>query len=144
MHLLTRRAILVLPVVIVIGCAPAPVHRSPNDAPTITSADLQDPNEPIERVLEKKVPGLVARRAAGGGLILQIRGASSYEGSPTSPLYILNGSPVHAGVDGSIDGLNPNEIETVKVLKGADAGIYGIEGGNGVIVITTRRPGPRN
>jgi len=143
MLLLTRGTHLVVPVVIALGCAPAPAHHAPNGAPTITSADLQDPNEPIERVLEKKVPGLTARRSAGGGLILQIRGASSYEGSPTSPLYILNGSPVHPGVDGSIDGLNPNEIETVKVLKGADAGIYGIEGGNGVIVITTRRPGTR-
>jgi len=143
MLLLTRGTHLVVPVVIALGCAPAPAHHAPNGAPTITSADLQDPNEPIERVLEKKVPGLTARRSAGGGLILQIRGASSYEGSPTSPLYILNGTPVHAGADGSIDGLNPNEIETVKVLKGADAGIYGIEGGNGVIVITTRRPGTR-
>jgi len=143
MLLLTRGTHLVVPVVIALGCAPAPAHHAPNGAPTITSADLQDPNEPIERVLEKKVPGLTARRSASGGLILQIRGASSYEGSPTSPLYILNGSPVHPGVDGSIDGLNPNEIETVKVLKGADAGIYGIEGGNGVIVITTRRPGTR-
>ena len=142
MHLHTRGAFLV-PMAIAIGCAPAPVHTAPNDAPTITSADLQDPTVPIERVLEKKVPGLIARRSASGGLILQIRGASNYEGSPNSPLYILNGTPVHPGADGSIDGLNPNEIENVKVLKGADAGIYGIEGGNGVIVITTKRPGPR-
>ena len=143
MLLRTRGSLLVVPLVIATGCAPAPVHRAPTDAPTITSADLQDPNESVERVLEKKVPGLIARRSAGGGLILQIRGASSYEGSPTSPLYIMNGTQVHPGADGSIEGLNPNEIETVKVLKGADAGIYGIEGGNGVIVITTRRPGSR-
>lgn len=105
----------------------------------VTAEDLAKyPNEPIERVLQRKVPGLVVRRTRDGGLALQIRGAHAYDGSDTRPLYILNDATIDVGTDGALPGIDPYEIESIKVLKGADAGIYGIRGLNGVIVITTR------
>ncbi|MDB4899865.1 MAG: TonB-dependent Receptor Plug Domain protein, partial [Gemmatimonadetes bacterium] len=71
-----------------------------------------------------------------------IRGSSSYTNSATPPLFIVNGAQVRAGSNGELVGVDPNEIDTVKVLSSAEAGMYGIEGANGVIVITTRRAKP--
>jgi hypothetical protein len=55
------------------------------------------------------------------------------------PMYlILDGSPLSAS-SGGIDNINPNAVETVEVLNGANASIYGNNGGAGVLVITTRQ-----
>lgn len=120
------------------GCGSAG-GRSPTADQTITIDDLRNPNEPIERVLERKVPGLSARRNEAGELVLSIRGTSHYEGRETPPLYIMDNLPFQPGPGGAITGLDPEDIMTVKVLKGSDAVIYGIDGANGVIVITTKR-----
>lgn len=125
------------------ACAPKASHpaRAPGDA--VTSADLRNTNEPIEVVLQRKVPGLVVRRTGDGGIALQIRGATSLAGESTAPLFILNGLPFRAGSNGELTGVSAEDIETIKVLKGADAAIYGIDGANGVIVITTKPGGRR-
>jgi TonB-dependent SusC/RagA subfamily outer membrane receptor len=111
---------------------------------TVTSKDLRDSNESIEIALQKKVPRLIVRRTAPGDIALQIRGYSSYNGRETPPLYVLNGVPFQAGPGGALSGINPYDIETIKVSKGAEAGLYGIDGANGVIVITTKQPGKRS
>ena len=128
-----------------VGCAP-PAAQTPqpkHDPSTITSEDLQDPHESIESVIQKKVSGVVVRRTDDGGIALQIRGATGYGAAPAPPLYILNGLTFRPGPDGALTGINPLDIDTIKVLKGAEAGIYGIDGANGVIVITTKQPGKR-
>jgi TonB-dependent SusC/RagA subfamily outer membrane receptor len=61
-----------------------------------------------------RVPGLTVIRANDGGIALQIRGAHSYDGSSDAPLFLLDD---------------------------AEAGIYGIRGANGVILIRTKRAG---
>jgi TonB-dependent SusC/RagA subfamily outer membrane receptor len=122
------------------GCAPASTQRQPADRSTVTSEDLQNPNESIESVLQRKVPGLRITRTEDGGIALQIRGAS-YRGVETPPLYVLDGMPFRPGPDGALTGINPHDIESIRVLKGAEAGLYGIEGANGVIVITMKRGG---
>ena len=141
----SRRAALSLSVLIglLAGCASGH-NRAPADRSTVTSEDLRDPNESIENALQKKVPGLVITRTGDGGLALQIRGSSSYNGRDTPPLYVLNGLPFQPGPGGALTGISPHDIETIKVLKGAEAGIYGIDGANGVIVITTKQPGKRS
>ena len=126
------------------GCKAAQTRPAPSSEPSVTSADLSDPNEPIESVLQKKVPGVVVTRTGDGGIALQIRGTSSYNGADTPPLYVLNGLPFRAGPGGALTGIDPHDIESIKVLKGAAAGIYGIDGANGVIVITTKQPGKRS
>ncbi|HEV2642202.1 MAG TPA: TonB-dependent receptor plug domain-containing protein [Candidatus Elarobacter sp.] len=126
------------------GCASAPPHGAPAAGSTVTSEDFQDPNESIEQVLQKKVPALLVTRTSNGGIALQIRGSSSYNGSATPPLYVLNGLPFQPGPDGALTGIDAHNIESIKVLKGAEAGLYGIQGANGVIVITTKQPGKRS
>ena len=89
----------------------------------------------------------------GGGYDIQIRGKNFINGS-TEPLYIVDGVPfgseslgvseVSAGINnGNISPLNalsPTDIESIEVLKDADAtAIYGARGANGVVLITTKR-----
>jgi TonB-dependent SusC/RagA subfamily outer membrane receptor len=109
---------------------------------TVTSKDIeQNPGVPVEKILEAKAPGLSARRTSDGGIALEIRGSPSFM-SGTTPLYIVDGSPIQPSATGALTGLNPYDIDTIKVLKNPeDTGIYGVRGGNGVIVITTKRPG---
>ncbi len=72
--------------------------------------------------------------AAGGGSIL-IRGIGSMSAS-SSPLYIVDGMPY----DGALSDINPNDVESMSVLKDAAASaIYGARGANGVVLITTKR-----
>ena len=119
------------------GCAPAQ-HRGGAASPGVTSQDFENSNEPIEIVLQRKVPGLKVTRTNDGGIALNIRGAASFMGEPATPLYILDGLPFRPGAEGAITGVNPNDIASVRVIKGAEAGSYGSEGANGVISITTK------
>ena len=126
--------------VLVAGCAPAAARRDTPDNSVVTGEDLEKhANEPIEQVLQRKVSGLTVTRTRDGGIALLVRGISSYDGSLTPPLYILNGMEMNVGSDGALTGVNPYDIDTIKVLKGAEAGIYGIRGANGVILITTKK-----
>ena len=78
-----------------------------------------------------------------------MRGIRSFSStSNNQPLFILNGSPLSFGSDQSsaqlildfINNINPNDVEKVTILKGANAtALYGPEGANGVIIITTRK-----
>lgn len=120
------------------ACAPAQTRGGANAAGAVTSEDFKNSNEPIEVVLQRKVPGLKVTRTSDGGIALQVRGATSFRGEQATPLYILDGLPFRPGPEGAITGVNPNDIASVKVLKGAEAGIYGSEGSDGVIVITTK------
>lgn len=127
------------------GCASSNPLRDPPGQPTLTAQDIeQNPSEPIEKLLQAKVPGLLVTRTADGGIALQIRGTSSFSGS-NEPLYVINDVPIQAGPGGALRGVNPYDIETIKVLKNPeDTGIYGMQGANGVIVITTKKPGKRS
>lgn len=71
----------------------------------------------------------------GDGTTVRIRGISSFQNN--DPLYIINGVPVQ---DAFQNGLNPNDIETIQVLKDASAAsIYGARANNGVIIVTTKK-----
>ena len=87
--------------------------------------------------LQGKIAGLDITRssgAAGTSPEVLLRGNRSINGS-NSPLYIIDGV-----TGGSIDNLNPNDIESIEVLKDASStAIYGSAGANGVIIITTRQ-----
>ncbi|WP_207514197.1 SusC/RagA family TonB-linked outer membrane protein [Longitalea luteola] len=95
--------------------------------------------------LQGRIPGLDINRtsgAPGGGVSIQLRGNRTLNGtnngvagSSSEPLIIIDGFQ-----GGSISDLNPNDIESVEVLKDASAtAIYGWQGANGVIIITTKR-----
>lgn len=119
--------------------APAPAEQGAKS--TVTSDDvLRNPNVPIEQVLQNKVPGLVVTRAENGTIAMRIRGTSSFSGN-NEPLYVVDGVVIQAGPGGSLAGINPYDIATIKVLKDpAELTMYGSRGANGVIVIKTKKP----
>lgn len=131
-----------LPLAVVIlfatGCSAGSTQRQPSDRATVTSEDLRNANEPIEVTLQKKVPGLIVTRTAEGEIALEIRGGSSFRGTESPPLWILDGQPFEPGPNGALSGISPHSIESIKVLRSAEAGLYGIQGAHGVIVITTK------
>jgi TonB-linked SusC/RagA family outer membrane protein len=70
----------------------------------------------------------------GAGISMQIRGASSINGS-NEPLYIVDGVPF----EGGLSNLNQNDVETISVLKDASStSLYGSKASNGVVIITTK------
>jgi TonB-dependent SusC/RagA subfamily outer membrane receptor len=133
---------------VVVGCG-QPAANPPRPSPpknTVTAEQIERQgasDEPIEKVLAGRVAGVTVTRASDGGIAVRIRGASSIYGN-SEPLYVLDGTPIQPGPNGSLTGINPYDIESITVLKDpADTALYGIRGANGVIVIKTKRPGRR-
>ncbi|MEM1125428.1 MAG: TonB-dependent receptor plug domain-containing protein [Bacteroidota bacterium] len=131
------------------GCAGSGPTRADSDsstpnrpADTITAADLEDqPAEGVEQLLQGRVAGARVFRNASGGLVVQIRGATSIRGN-SQPLFVIDGLPVRPGPDGALYGINPRDIESIRVLKNAaDTAMYGARGANGVVVVQTKRGG---
>jgi TonB-dependent starch-binding outer membrane protein SusC len=116
-------------------------QTAPAPAPaTAVSSDQiqQSPGDPIEKLLMSRSPGVWVGRAADGSLAVRIRGGSSLMGN-NDPLYILDGSPFTPGPEGALTGINPYDIESIKVLKNAaELSMYGARGANGVIIIKTK------
>lgn len=124
------------------GAATVPTP-SPREKATVTSEDIERQgasDEPLEKVLQGRVAGVTVTRAPDGGIAVRIRGASSFYGN-AEPLYVLDGVPIQPGPTGTLTGINPYDIESIKVLKDpAETAMYGVRGANGVIVIKTKRP----
>jgi TonB-linked SusC/RagA family outer membrane protein len=123
-------------------------------ASTVTSNEINSAKAPsLITGLQGKVAGLSVSSSGGTGSSqkVYIRGVSSFTGS-NQPLYVINGIPMSnnfAGIDltaNSVDfgnqanDINPDDVESVTVLKGASAtALYGSRAANGVIMITTKR-----
>jgi TonB-dependent SusC/RagA subfamily outer membrane receptor len=105
----------------------------------VTSADLdRSPDESIARALQAHVPGVTIGQTASGALSVQIRGISTLMGG-TEPLYIIDGTPIHPGPNGALDGINPHDIASIEVLKDpVSLTFYGVRAANGVIIIRTK------
>lgn len=89
-------------------------------------------------LLQGKLPGVSVIENSGEpgneGVSLRVRGFTSFSGAGNDPLVIVDGIP------GSLTALNPNDIESISVLKdAASASIYGTRGANGVILVTTKK-----
>ncbi|GHT33526.1 SusC/RagA family TonB-linked outer membrane protein [Bacteroidia bacterium] len=87
--------------------------------------------------LQGAAAGVYVGRSGGpdGGTSVRIRGVATINNS-TDPLYVVDG----IRVGGNIDYLNPNDVISIEILKDASAtAIYGSEGANGVVMITTRK-----
>ena len=131
--------------VAIAGCARGSSGTAPKSAPTpdatVTSQDIHPaPNEPIEKALQGRVSGVDVTQAPDGGILVRIRGQSSVYGG-SEPLYVLDGQVIQPGPNGSLSGINPYDIESIKVLKDpASLTMYGSRGANGVIVIKTKKP----
>ena len=104
----------------------------------IKSDDLEKrPVANVSKAIEGLAPGIQATSGTGqpgSGSSIAIRGFGSYSASST-PLYVVDG----VAYNGNINAINPEDIESISVLKDASAGaLYGARGANGVIIITTK------
>lgn len=125
--------------VIVIGYGNKKKRDISGAVTTVSSKTISEINPiKVEQALQGTVAGVVVSGSSGspgGGFNIRIRGVST--NGNNAPLVIVD------GYIGSIDLVNPSDVETVTVLKDAQAAIYGTNGANGVILITTKT-GKRN
>jgi TonB-linked SusC/RagA family outer membrane protein len=103
---------------------------------TINAEQLKNvSNTRIEQTFQGRVSGVTVLPTSGqpgAGLSVRIRGTSSNRA--TDPLYIVDGVRM-----GGMESIDPNDIASINILKdAASAAIYGSEGGNGVVLITTK------
>jgi TonB-dependent SusC/RagA subfamily outer membrane receptor len=118
--------------------SPAP-RRSASD----TSSKLNTEGKSMEDLFAGRFPGVSVTRTDGGGLQIRIRGGSNTFYGSDEPLYVVDEVPLAPDSRGIVF-LNPHDIEKIEVLKNpADIALYGMRGANGVIKITTKRPGRR-
>ena len=84
-----------------------------------------------------RVPGV---NISGSGVVT-IRGINSFDSSlsPITPLFVIDGNAVGYSYHTANNMVDPRYIDYVRVLKGPDATIYGVRGGNGVIEIITKK-----
>ncbi len=114
----------------------------------------------LANAIQGKLTGVDIRQssgAPGASSQIVIRGARSFDGN-NQPLYVVDGMPINTSADfdtgSSVTGanyadrsidINPEDIESINVLKGqAASALYGIRASNGVIVITTKRGSKNN
>ncbi|HYG04699.1 MAG TPA: SusC/RagA family TonB-linked outer membrane protein [Chryseosolibacter sp.] len=121
----------------------------------LTAAEIN--KQPVSNpllALQGRMPGVVISPrtgVAGSAQSIQIRGQNSLRADGNYPLYIIDGVPVDSrplqslntiftgGVD-PLNTINPENIESIEILKDADAtSIYGSRGANGVVLITTKK-----
>mgnify|MGYP003668282992 CR=1 FL=1 len=124
----------------------------------ITAKDIE--KQPVTNPLaamQGRMSGVNITQATGvpgGGFDIQIRGINSIRTEGNSPLYVVDGVPyssqslgfssassgILAGTTSPLNGINPTDLESIEVLKDADAtAIYGSRGANGVVLITTKK-----
>ncbi|WP_223704622.1 SusC/RagA family TonB-linked outer membrane protein [Flavobacterium potami] len=123
----------------------------------ITSKEIE--NQPVTNVMatmQGRMAGVnITQRTGipGGSFDIKIRGQNSIRADGNSPLYIIDGVPYSSDIISSsltatafpsgvnpLNNINPDNIESIEVLKDADAtSIYGSRGANGVVLITTKK-----
>ena len=112
---------------------------------SIGSANMKDlVKTPVSNIAENlggRIAGVQVSSSDGGpgdNFDIVIRGAGSLTGS-TAPLYVIDGFPSETS---GLSSLNPNDIESIDILKDASAtAIYGARGANGVVIVTTKKGG---
>lgn len=124
---------------------------------SITSKDIEI--QPVTNVLaamQGRMAGVSITQTTGipgGNFEIKIRGQNSLRAEGNAPLYIIDGVPYASDpigsaqistlfpyATGALNGINPDQIQSIEVLKDADAtSIYGSRGANGVVLITTKK-----
>lgn len=123
----------------------------------MTSKDIEkQPVTNVLAVMQGRMAGVSVTQTtgvAGGGFDIQIRGINSLRANGNQPLYIIDGvpyssDPIGTGITSPVlptqpsplNSINPDQIESIEILKDADAtAIYGSRGANGVVLITTKK-----
>ncbi|MBU2887955.1 TonB-dependent receptor [Gilvimarinus agarilyticus] len=128
--------------VVVIGYGEQKKSLSTGAISSVKAQELQTVSTGrIDQALQGRTAGVSIRPTSGSpgsSTKIRIRGISSNGGS--DPLFIIDGVRTGAG---GMDYLSPNDVESIEVLKdAASAAIYGAEGANGVIIVTTKKGKP--
>ena len=108
---------------------------------SITSLRPEETDAGVTQVVQmlERVPGLTVIHLPNGDVSLRIRGTRSLHGD-NEPLLVIDGVPAHGAIGAALAGLVPRDIARIDVLQDAGStAIYGIQGANGVILITTKR-----
>ncbi len=104
----------------------------------VKASDIQDQQVlNVNQALQGRTSGVTVVNSSGApgtGAQIRIRGVNSINNS--EPLYVVDGVVV---LNGGIENINPNDIESFEVLKDASAAIYGSRSSNGVILVTTKK-----
>ena len=130
---------LLLEEVVVIGYGSQKKTTITGAVTAIESAKLlQSPVANISNAIEGRVPGLLTNQVSGApgqdNATIRIRGIGTFAGS-ADPLVMIDGIQAQ-----NYNNLDPNEIESISILKDASAtAVYGVRGANGVLLITTKR-----
>ncbi|WP_276169049.1 SusC/RagA family TonB-linked outer membrane protein [Zobellia alginiliquefaciens] len=122
--------------VVVIGYGSIKKKDLTGSVASIDSEDIKSvPTGTLARSIQGRASGVQVQQnsgSPGSGIQIRIRGTNSISGS-NEPLWIIDGFP------GDQNTINPNDIESMEILKDASAtAIYGSRGANGVIIITTK------
>ena len=139
--------------VVVVGYGTQSRQQLTTSITSVNSAAIErQPVAGFDQALQGQAPGVQVTApsgAPGAGINVRIRGNATI-GLNASPLYVIDGIPVLPTYDqelavggqrpNPLNAINPNDIESIDVLKdGAAAAIYGLRASNGVVVITTKR-----
>lgn len=124
--------------VVVVGYGTVKKSNVVGSIAKVGSEALEDrPVARVEQALQGQMAGVSVRNtsgAPGSDITINVRGTASINGEST-PLYVVDGVPID-----NLSGINPNDIESIDVLKdAASAAIYGSRGSNGVILVTTKK-----
>jgi TonB-dependent starch-binding outer membrane protein SusC len=125
--------------VIVVGYGTQRKRDITSAVSVISMEDIGEvPKSNVTRMLQGQAPGVIIKQKSGTPgqqFEVKVRGISSL-GAGSDPLYVIDGFPVGISVG---QNLNPNDIETITILKdAASTAIYGARGSNGVVLITTK------
>jgi len=134
--------------VVVVGYGTVKKSDLTGSIATVSTKDMKNTSiQSADQALQGRATGVLVVNnsgAPGSPVSIKIRGIGSF--GNTDPLYVVDGMPIKDGTFGKDDNpsginfLNPNDIESIQVLKDASAAaIYGTRGANGVILITTKR-----
>ncbi len=129
--------------VVVIGYGTQKKRDLTGSVASVETDDLQDiPAHSVDGLLQGRSAGVQVRNTSerpGASSVVRIRGESSLRGN-NAPLVVVDGFPL--GSAGNLKQINPDNIQSIEILKDASASaIYGSRGANGVIMITTKDAG---
>lgn len=139
--------------VVVVAYGESSQRNQPGSVVKVDAKKLKEiPMASVDQILQGQVAGLQVNTYSGqpgGEINIHLRGVGSITAGST-PLFVVDGIPINSGVVGfgynitwtsnGLAGINPNDIESVSVLKDAAAtAIYGSRAANGVIIITTKK-----
>lgn len=143
--------------ILVIGYGTVKKEDATGSVSSISASELREtPISSLDQGLQGRSAGVQVMQQShqpGGGVSIRIRGGNSITAG-NEPLYVIDGFPIYSdnndfnagsgpevgAAPNALSSINPNDIESIEILKDASAtAIYGSRGANGVVIITTKR-----